>query len=121
MENVNFIENIATRLGQSATVKNVYGEPIVRGDRTIVPVARVSYGFGGGFGKKGKNKNTLPEGEKEGLKEERGAGGGGGLNACASGVYEITDKSTRFIPANNTKQLLVAALVGFLIRGWLKR
>lgn len=38
MENENFIENIATRLGQVASVKNVYGEPIVAGDKTIIPV-----------------------------------------------------------------------------------
>ncbi|HEY1115108.1 MAG TPA: hypothetical protein VGE66_16170 [Chitinophagaceae bacterium] len=42
MENANFVENVATRLGQSASVKNVYGEPIVRDGRTILPVARVA-------------------------------------------------------------------------------
>lgn len=117
MENVNFIENVATRLGQSASVKNVYGEPIVRDGRTIVPVARVSYGFGGGFGKKGARR--MPEGEKENP-GEGGAGGGGGLRACASGVFEITDKGTRFIPANNVMQLIAAALVGVVIGSWIK-
>jgi uncharacterized spore protein YtfJ len=118
MEDVSFIENVATRLGQSASVKNVYGEPIVRGERTIVPVARVSYGFGGGFGKKAP-KQPLAEGQKNG-QPEAGAGGGGGLRACASGVYEITDQGTRFIPANNTMQLLGAALLGVVIGAWMK-
>jgi uncharacterized spore protein YtfJ len=118
MENVNFVENVATRLGQSASVKNVYGEPIVKGERTIVPVARVAFGFGGGFGKKGA-RLPLPEGQK-GQPDENGAGGGGGLRACASGVFEITDRGTRFIPANNTMQLLGAALIGLLVGAWMK-
>jgi hypothetical protein len=29
MGNVNFIENLATRLGQNASVKNIFGDPIV--------------------------------------------------------------------------------------------
>lgn len=119
MENVNFVENVATRLGQSASVKNVYGEPIVKGERTILPVARVAFGFGGGFGNKGARQPLL-EGAKEG-NPETGAGGGGGLRACASGVFEISDKGTRFIPANNTLQLLGAALLGVVIGAWIKR
>lgn len=118
MENVNFVENVATRLGQSASVKNVYGEPIVRGERTILPVARVAYGFGGGMGRKGA-PHVPAEGQSNG-QPDSGAGGGGGLRACASGVFEITDTGTRFIPANNTMQLLGAALVGFLAGAWMK-
>ena len=56
MENINFLENLATRLGQTATVKNVYGEPIVAGDKTIIPVAQIMYGFGGGYGQGQKPK-----------------------------------------------------------------
>lgn len=118
MENANFVENVATRLGQSASVKNVYGEPIVRDGRTILPVARVAYGFGGGFGNKGA-RQALAEGEKA-AGPEAGAGGGGGLRACASGVFEITDKGTRFIPANNTLQLVGAALLGLVVGAWMK-
>ena len=119
MENVNFVENVATRLGQSASVKNVYGEPIVKGERTILPVARVAYGFGGGFGNKAARQPLL-EGQKE-AGPEAGGGGGGGLRACASGVFEITDQGTRFIPANNTLQLLGAALLGFVVGAWMRR
>jgi hypothetical protein len=38
MENMNFLENLATRLGQNASVKNVYGEPVIAHDKTIIPV-----------------------------------------------------------------------------------
>ena len=50
MENINFLENIAQRLGQTASVRNVYGEPKIVGDKTIIPVAQIMYGFGGGYG-----------------------------------------------------------------------
>ena len=39
-------------LSKSATVKSVYGEPITANGKTIIPVARIAYGFGGGSGKK---------------------------------------------------------------------
>ena len=126
MENSNFIENIATVLGQNASVKNVYGDPIVTDGKTIIPVAQVAFGFGGSFGEK-KKKNLLsgnPESESRENEKEiagEGAGGGGGMYVKAKGVYEITSQQTRFIPVNNNKRLLIAALIGFLIRGWFFR
>jgi len=122
MENTNFIENIATRLGQHASVKNVYGEPVVAGDKTIIPVAQVALGFGGGYGK-GPKKN-LKELSSEDDKEKggEGLGGGGGMFARPKGVYEISPQGTRFIPAHYAERLLAAAFVGFLIgRFLLKR
>lgn len=112
MEYENFVENIATPLGHSASVKTVFGEPITAQGKTIIPVAKVAYGFGGGFGQKHKNHP-----EKDPLQDEKGAGGGGGFYAKAKGVYEITDQSTRFIPAQNLSQFAIAVLIGFLLRG----
>ena len=120
MADENFIEKVASSLGQNASVKNVFGEPILVGDKTIVPVARLAYGFGGGFGK-GK-----PRSKKEGSSENdsdtdeekvgKGAGGGGGFNATAKGVYEITPTCTRFIPANANKQILLGVAIGYLVK-----
>jgi len=56
MENGNFIEKLASQFGQSASVKNVYGEPIQAGDKTIIPVAQIAYGLGGGYGQGNKRK-----------------------------------------------------------------
>ena len=113
MENENFIENLATPLIHQASVKTVYGDPILADGKTIIPVAQVAFGFGGGFGQKASRKQETPN------DAEKGVGGGGGLIARAKGVYEISAQGTRFIPANNLKQLLLAALVGFLIKGWI--
>lgn len=115
MENENFIENIATPISQNASVKAVFGDPITTQEKTIIPVAQVAYGFGGGFGHK------LTDPGKESTPAGKGAGGGGGLMVKAKGVYEVTSQGTRFIPAINLSQLLLAALAGFLMGTMLKR
>lgn len=121
MENINFLENLATRLGQSATVKNVYGEPVVAGDKTIIPVAQIIYGFGGGYGygnkpKKFTTQENVSDQDDEKKKSGEGLGGGGGIVARPKGVYEISKCGTRFIPANYSKQIIVAIFLGFLIK-----
>jgi uncharacterized spore protein YtfJ len=58
MANENFIEKLASGLGQTASVKNVFGEPIQVGDKKIIPVARITYGFGGGYGERIKTKEA---------------------------------------------------------------
>ena len=121
MANENFIEKLAAQLGQSASVKNVYGEPIQAGDKTIVPVAQIAYGFGGGYGH-GKNKMKQQNEPAETNQEAgEGAGGGGGIVAKPKGVNEITARSTRFIPASGTKILITGLVTGFIMRGLFSR
>jgi len=119
MEN-NIVDTLATRFGQSATVKNVYGEPLNSHNKTIIPVAQVIMGMGGGYGrKKGKDELSLKT-TNEPLDGE-GAGGGGGMIAMPKGVYEVTDKRTRFIPANATRQMLAIGTIAFLFGRWAGR
>ncbi len=63
--------SLADSLRESATVEKVYGESIEAYGKTIIPVARIAYGLGRGFGK----KKTYDE---EGRREERPAGESGG-------------------------------------------
>ena len=126
MENINFLENLASRLGQTATVKNVYGEPVIAGDKTIIPVAQIMYGFGGGYGygqkpKKFQTQENLSVQSDEKKNSGEGLGGGGGIVAKPKGVYEISKSGTKFIPANNTRLLIAMALAGFVIRGLMHR
>jgi uncharacterized spore protein YtfJ len=37
-------------LQNSAVVKSVFGQPVSAQGKTIIPVARIAYGFGGGSG-----------------------------------------------------------------------
>ncbi|MQA97927.1 MAG: sporulation protein [Streptosporangiales bacterium] len=112
-------DRLSSRLGGSATVQAVYGEPIERGGVVIIPVARVSIGFGGGGGQ-GRSK-TGESGE--------GAGGGGGASATPIGYIEIRDGNAQFKPIRDpltdvlvpVGALLAGTSVAKLIRTLLKR
>jgi uncharacterized spore protein YtfJ len=97
----------------AADVETVYGEPVTRGDRTVVPVARVGYRFGGGFGSGGGSSEAE---EHTGY----GGGGGGAVTAEPAGALEISPEGTRFVDTERRWPLLVAFLIGALL-GWLGR
>jgi uncharacterized spore protein YtfJ len=101
------LEPITSRLQSTASVKSVFGEPITAGNRTIVPVARISVGFGGGIG-----QGSASPGEARG--EGSGGGGGGGVQARPVGVVEISDFETRFIPIHDKRRLAAAAALGLI-------
>jgi uncharacterized spore protein YtfJ len=88
---------------QSAGARKVYGDPVTVGVRTVIPVARVRYGFGGGGGGHRGDAQTA----------EQGGGGGGGGQISAVGVIEITPAGTRFIPIWDGRIVLV--LIGFCL------
>ena len=50
MDAADLLHKIGETLGSTATVKSVFGEPISAHGKTVVPVAKVASGFGGGFG-----------------------------------------------------------------------
>ena len=81
---------ISDKLGSRASVTSVFGDPITAHGKTVVPVARVAYGFGGGFGSGRASDQPDRSGE--------GGGGGGGVRAVPAGVLEITENRTRFVP-----------------------
>ena len=105
------LTTLSYRFATTAKVQNVFGEPIEAHGRTIITVAKVSYGLGAGGG--GENKS----GQEDAI---GGAGGGGGVNVCPVGVLEITEADTRWIPFFDPKgaaRLIVAGIaVGFLLR-----
>ena len=108
MNAVDVLQRISETLGSTATVKSVFGEPIHVNGKTVVPVAKVAYGFGGGFGI-GKDKAHAD-------REGEGGGGGGGVRAFPAGALEITDNATRFVPFTDVAQL-VGAFVGGAVIG----
>jgi uncharacterized spore protein YtfJ len=91
---------MAERVSASASVRNVYGDPVVVGDRTVIPAAQVRYGFGGGGGSKN---------------EQEGGGGGGGVSARPCGVLEITAEGTRFIEFDDRAKMGAALALGFVL------
>jgi uncharacterized spore protein YtfJ len=109
MRTKELIEGAAEHLRTSASVKAVYGEPITTDGKTVIPVAKVAYGFGAGSGsgthtKKGPNGKAPVQGE--------GEGAGGGVAAKPVGVVEITEEGTKFVQFGAPKKLAIMALVG---------
>lgn len=109
------VEEILERLTDSANVTSVFGEPISSGDTTVVPVARVAYGFGGGYGSGPTDEASADDRDEGG----EGAGVGGGVRASPAGVFEITDNDVRFVPAGSRRRqaglLAAGVLVGLLV------
>ncbi len=95
------VESMAERLGGSAGVKSVYGEPVMAEGRTIVPMAKVFYGFGAGAGKS----------------PDESGGAGGGVRAFPAGVVEISAAGTRYIPTNYARPLAIA-IAGSFVAGF---
>src|SRR3954462_15690884 len=89
-------EPIAALIERSLNIKHVYGEPIQRGDTTVIPVAQVMYGFGAGGGRRRRGNGT-PADDPRGP-EGQGSGGGGGLRITPAGALELGPRGTRFVP-----------------------
>jgi uncharacterized spore protein YtfJ len=113
------LERLAERLGARARVQAVFGEPIRQGERTVVPVARVRWGFGGGSG----------QSEASEAGNASGSGGGGGVTADPIGYLEITNDEAEFRPisaaypspvfllASGVTAALVIRAIGRVLRG----
>ena len=103
-------KGITERLQTTASVESVYGEPIIADGKTIIPVARVRYGFGGGFGEGNDDNEDSLENGRFG-----GSGGGGGVEVTPIGIIEVTPGDTRFISFEDRRRLIRAALIGLVL------
>jgi uncharacterized spore protein YtfJ len=100
-----FVERMAERVGAKASVKAVFGEPIERDGITIIPVARVRWGFGGGAGSgpipvgPGIDGSGAPTSSGDDIVQAgSGSGGGGGATADPVGYLEIGPDGASFRP-----------------------
>ncbi len=103
MGSLTLLQSLHENLASRAQVKSVFGEPIVAGEKTIIPVAKIAYGFGGGTGSGGLEAKTA-RGE--------GGGGGGGVRAFPVGVFEVGPKETRFVAIGDRKKTIGTLLLG---------
>ena len=101
--------------------RTVYGEPIERGDVTVIPASRVWGGSGGGGG-----SGSGPDGHDMG----EGGGGGLGITARPVGAFVITADNARWEPAvDPTRMAAMRVVVGLgaiwawrsVARTWAKR
>jgi len=95
----NGLSRLAERLGAKAAASAVFGTPVERDGVTVIPVARVRWGFGGGGG----------SGRKE--KDQDGWGGGGGVQAVPLGFIEVKDGGAQYRRVHDPLRLAIAALL----------
>jgi len=99
---------------QTAHVSALFGKPVQVGERTVIPVAKVKYGFGLGFGKGGTET-----GEE---KTAEGAGGGGGIIARPIAVIEVTPDRVRVEPVLDEGRIALAGIfAGLWAVFWIAR
>jgi uncharacterized spore protein YtfJ len=90
------IDRLGERIGFRATVRTVFGEPVARGDVTIIPVARVRWGYGGGAGT-GPLRSDSTNGEAMGS----GSGAGGGVMTDPMGYVEVHQDAAAYVPLSS--------------------
>jgi len=96
----NMLENTIAKIREMVDVNSVIGEPIVVGDTTIIPVSKVSVGFGGGGSDFTKGSDAF------------GGGAGGGVKVQPICFLVVNkDGNVRMmpvpVPANTTPDRIV--------------
>ena len=95
----------------SLNTNAVFGAPVHEGNVTVIPVARVWYGFGEGSGSgtagEPSESGQVPMGE--------GGGGGGGGRARPLGYIRIAGDDVRFEPIVDPGRM---ALAGMALAAW---
>jgi uncharacterized spore protein YtfJ len=97
MSDPTFIERLGETVQLHASARQVYGEPVERDGTTVIPVARVQWGFGGGGIGRGP--------------AERG-GGGGGARAYPVGFIQLRDGVAEFRPIHDPMSTMNLAAIG---------
>ncbi len=109
------IENIFEAiegLRAKASTQAVYGQPVTVGERTIIPVADIKYGFGLGYGEAPK---PTDEADETPTSSGSGGGGGGGVAARPVAVIVVTDEKVTVEPVIDEGRV---ALAGILTGAW---
>ncbi|MGD8397739.1 MAG: spore germination protein GerW family protein [Anaerolineae bacterium] len=102
---------------EAAHWRSAFGEPQTVGEQTIIPVARVSYGFGLGFGQAGPQGAEAPgeDAPDEAMAGGEGGGGGGGAMTRPVGALVVTPDGVYFEEtASSEKVALAGVLLGAL-------
>jgi len=104
------IEQIGERVGRSAQVSTIFGEPVERQGVTVIPVAKARFGFGGGGGSGSRERD-----------EGSGGGGGGAGYVSPVGYIEVREHGAEFKRITTRFDLLALAGAASLAALTLKR
>ena len=104
-------EPIAGLFERNLNVRHVYAEPVHHGDTTVIPVAKVAYGFGAGGRRPLRSKETTGQSPEVAPADAQG-GGGGGARLTPIGALEMGPHGTRFIRYDELPRLVGAFALG---------
>ena len=90
---------------ERATAAACFGTPVTAGERTVIPVADIQYGFGAGWGAGWGTSETNPT-----HSGGRGGGAGGGARTRAIAVIEITPQGVRVLPIEDHTSIRIAGI-----------
>ena len=99
---------------KEANVNACFGAPVTVEGQTVIPIAKVGYGFGVGTGHPraskagGREDFSIPSSGGQG-------GGGGGLTSSPIGVIEIGPEGVRLEPILDQQRV---AIVTMLVAAW---
>jgi uncharacterized spore protein YtfJ len=98
------VDELARRVSPNASADTVFGDPVSKGDVTVIPVAKVSWAIGGGGG---AGSDDAPDGEDFG----QGTGGAAAVSARPLGYIEMNEWGTQFhaLPSRANAWLPIAA------------
>lgn len=99
---LNRLFDVIQQIKDTADVRAAFGEPQVFESKTVIPVARVSYGLGLGFGSN--------EAEGEAAPVNDGGGGGGGASSVPLGALVVTPDEVRFVGNLDVTKVVLASL-----------
>lgn len=121
------------KVPEEVNVNAVFGKPETVGNRMLIPVAEISYGFGVGVGSVPQcedeageavepGEETYGSAEVEAAEKEppSGAGGGAGARARPIAYIELGPEGTQVKPIMDEQKIALAAiLLGAWTVGWL--
>lgn len=105
-QNSQFLEDLMKKLADNAKATLIFADPVEREGMTIIPVAKMMWGFGGGGGSDKKNAAG-------------GTGGAGGIRTIPVGFIQLKGGKARFQPIFDAGKIImlfaVWGLLGYLI------
>lgn len=89
---VDILKGVVGELKEVARSETIIGEPVTVGDKTVIPVVKISFGFGAGGGQR-----------DSGQADQFGGGGGGGAKIEPAAFIILDEDGVKVLPAGKGK------------------
>jgi uncharacterized spore protein YtfJ len=90
---VEILKGVVGELKDVANSETIIGDPVTAGDKTIIPVVKISFGFGAGGGEEGNPEKN----------DRYGGGGGGGARIEPAAFIIVSAEDVKLLPVGKGK------------------